>query len=95
MYKIQFFVKIIKTFTMIKKRRWSSKYATIINRAIVEVPDFANLFHRFKRTMSVLGRSESVELRSAQVPYGNFILKTPHWLDVEMRKNTYFTSKTL
>jgi hypothetical protein len=40
------------------KKEDEVKYVTIINRAIAEVPDFANLFHRFKRTMSVLGRRE-------------------------------------
>jgi hypothetical protein len=63
---------------MIKKRDEVVKYVTIINRAIAEVPDFANLFHRFKRTMSVLGRSESTCRNYGQLPLWRFILKSPN-----------------
>jgi hypothetical protein len=65
---------------MIKKRGWSSKIYVIINRAIAEVPDFANLFHRFKRTMSVLGRRRvPVETTVSMLPLWRFILENPNW----------------
>jgi hypothetical protein len=55
------------------------KYVTIINRAIAKVPDFANLFHRFKRTMSVLGRSEvPVETTVSMLPLWRFILENSY-----------------
>jgi hypothetical protein len=62
---------------MIKKRDEVVKYVTIINRAIAEVP-FANLFHRFKRTMSVLGRREYLETTVSMLPLWRFILEKSH-----------------
>jgi hypothetical protein len=53
------------------------KYVTIINLAIAEVPEFGNLFHRFKRTMPVLGRSELRKLRSCCL-YGTSFWKTSY-----------------
>jgi hypothetical protein len=50
------------------------KYVTIINLAIAEVPEFGNLFHRFKRTMPVLGRSELLETQ-VMLPLWHFILE--------------------
>jgi hypothetical protein len=55
---------------MIKKNE-VVKYVTIINLAIAEVPEFGNLFHRFKRTMPFLGRSELVSM----LPLWRFILE--------------------
>jgi hypothetical protein len=77
--KIQFFVKIIKTFTMIKKKGWSSKIRYYHQSSYRRVPDFANLFHRFKRTMSVLGRVRALETTVSMLLYGASFWKSPNW----------------
>jgi hypothetical protein len=65
---------------MIKKRGWSSKIRYYHQSSYRRVPDFANLFHRFKRTMSVLGRSEVlVETTVSMLPLWRFIWKSPNW----------------
>jgi integrase len=62
------------------KRRWSSKIRYYHQSSYRRSSDFANLFHRFKRTMSVLGRSEStVETTVSMLPLWRFILKSPNW----------------
>jgi hypothetical protein len=61
---------------MIKKDDEVVKYVTIINLAIAEVPEFGNLFHRFKRTMPVLGRSENYgqHVASMALHFGKLLL---------------------
>jgi hypothetical protein len=76
---------------MIKKRR-SSKIRYYHQSSYRRSSRF-RLFHRFKRTMSVLGRSEiPVELRSACCLY-SFILENSTELDVEQVQEYLFLLK--
>ena len=77
---------------MIKKEDEVVGIPTIINRAVLEVPEFEALLLRFKRSISVLGRSELIfksyarNIAAMTLHFG----KVPTELDVEQVQEYFF-----
>ncbi|WP_281170777.1 phage integrase N-terminal SAM-like domain-containing protein, partial [Flavobacterium tegetincola] len=64
-----------------------------MSRAVAQVPEFAELLHRFERAMSILGRSDSTYRNYAQhvASIALHFGKIPTELDVEQVQEYLYT----